>query len=134
MPKSGLLQSGCISLYMTYLTWSAMSNSPYQECKPKSLADIVVPGGGNETTVAPPPGPPSDKDQASPFDAENIIGLVVWVLCVLYACMRTASNSQVIQPRFFFLLLFFRGLQLMESKRIANISCISYKSKYFFFH
>jgi len=94
VPKSGLLQSGCISLYMTYLTWSAMSNSPYQECKPKSLADIVVPGG-NETTVAPPPGPPSsDNDQASPFDAENIIGLVVWVLCVLYACMRTASNSQ----------------------------------------
>ena len=114
VPKSGLLQSGCISLYMTYLTWSAMSNSPYQECKPKSLADIIVPGG-NETTVAPPPGPSSDKDQASPFDAENIIGLVVWVLCVLYACMRTASNSQVIQPRFFFSSLFsWVGLQLIE--------------------
>ena len=30
MPKSGLLQSGCISGYMVYLTWSAMSNSPYK--------------------------------------------------------------------------------------------------------
>lgn len=29
MPKSGLLQSGAISLYILYLTWSAMSNSPY---------------------------------------------------------------------------------------------------------
>lgn len=29
MPKSGLLQSGVISLYIIYLTWSAMGNSPY---------------------------------------------------------------------------------------------------------
>ncbi len=29
MPKSGLLQSGAITLYIMFLTWSAMSNSPY---------------------------------------------------------------------------------------------------------
>jgi len=90
VPRSGLLQSGCITLYMTYLTWSAMSNSPYTECKPASL---IRPGGGNLTTVA-PPSDDGDKPKENPFDAENIIGLVVWILCVLYACMRTASNSQ----------------------------------------
>ncbi len=29
MPKSGLLQSAVITLYILYLTWSAMANSPY---------------------------------------------------------------------------------------------------------
>jgi len=92
-PKSGLLQSGCITLYMTYLTWSAMSNTPYTECKPASLTDLITPGG-NETAVSTVATPSEDNGQASPFDAENVIGLVVWILCVLYACMRTASSSQ----------------------------------------
>ena len=71
--------------------------SPYQECKPKSLSDIVNPGNGTDVgTTTPAPSGGDDKDQASPFDAENIIGLVVWIMCVLYACMRTASNSQVL--------------------------------------
>lgn len=30
MPKSGLLQSSVVSMYMVYLTWSAMANSPYK--------------------------------------------------------------------------------------------------------
>jgi len=84
VPRSGLLQSGCISLYMTYLTWSAMSNSPDKECKPAF---------GN-TTITPSDGDDKNHKQEDPFDAENIIGLIVWILCVLYACMRTASNSQ----------------------------------------
>ena len=28
------------------------------------------------------------------FDAEGIIGLVIWFLCVLYSSIRTASSSQ----------------------------------------
>ena len=38
MPKSGLLQSGCISGYMVYLTWSAMSNSPYKVSRKPHIA------------------------------------------------------------------------------------------------
>ena len=34
MPQSGLLQSAMVSLYILYLTWSAVSNSPQDECKP----------------------------------------------------------------------------------------------------
>jgi len=93
VPRSGLLQSGCISLYMTYLTWSAMSNSPYPECKPSSLTDIINPGNSTDVTTTTPAPSGDGKDHESPFDAENIIGLVVWIMCVLYACMRTASNQ-----------------------------------------
>jgi len=96
MPKSGLLQSGCITLYMTYLVWSAMSNSPDDQCKPDLSG--VLSGGGNvslnadQTATTPAPNP--DDNKASAFSTENVVGLVVWFLCVLYACMRTASNSQ----------------------------------------
>merc|ERR1711860_76337 len=47
LEKSGLLQSSCISLYILYLTWSAMSNSPDDNCKP-NFGDLIN-GGGNES-------------------------------------------------------------------------------------
>ncbi len=33
-PNSGLLQASFVSLYILYLTWSAMSNQPDKTCKP----------------------------------------------------------------------------------------------------
>jgi hypothetical protein len=81
MPKSGLLQSGIISLYMIYLTWSAMSNSPDAKCK-LDYDDILNPD-------APTPAPGGD----SKFDSQSIIGLVIWFLCVLYSSIRNSSNS-----------------------------------------
>lgn len=68
-PRSGLLQSAVVSLYVMYLTWSALSNSA-GECN----ASI---SGTNKSS----------------FDKQSIIGLVIWVCSVLYSCVRTASSS-----------------------------------------
>ncbi|KFM75188.1 putative serine incorporator, partial [Stegodyphus mimosarum] len=69
LPKSGLLQSSIVMLYVLYLTWSALNNS--EECKPDFLG----------------------KSQS--IDAQSIVTLVIWFACVLYSSIRTASNTQV---------------------------------------
>ncbi|KAJ0181247.1 hypothetical protein K1T71_003332 [Dendrolimus kikuchii] len=71
-PRSGLLQSSVVSLYVIYLTWSALSNAP-SECN--SLM------GAN--------------NQAS-FDNQSVIGLIIWACSVLYSSIRTASSSSKI--------------------------------------
>ncbi|XP_017891307.1 probable serine incorporator isoform X2 [Ceratina calcarata] len=78
-PRSGLLQSSVVSLYVIYLTWSGISNSPDHKCNP-GLGEII-----------------SGKNDASPtFDKESIIGLVIWFSCVLYSSLRTVSKSSKI--------------------------------------
>ncbi|XP_066256969.1 probable serine incorporator isoform X4 [Euwallacea similis] len=71
LPRSGLLQSSVVTLYVTYLTWSAVSNSP-KKCNP-GLWGIF-----------------GDKSSSSDFD---IIGLIIWMCCVLYSSLRSASKS-----------------------------------------
>ncbi|CAL8071975.1 unnamed protein product [Orchesella dallaii] len=77
-PTSGLLQSSIVSLYTMYLTWSAMSNSPEATCKPHLI--------GGDGTVTP--------DGAHPgMDTQGIVGLVIFIACVLYSSIRTSSQS-----------------------------------------
>ncbi|KOX78938.1 putative serine incorporator [Melipona quadrifasciata] len=70
-PRSGLLQSSIVSLYVVYLTWSGISNK------------II---SGNDANA---------RNRVA-FDKESIIGLIIWFSCVLYSSLRTASKSSKI--------------------------------------
>jgi len=87
MPQSGLLQSAAISLYIIYLTWSSLSNSPFTECKPDIFGPNTTIGPSTSTTAK----PPTDSNHPT-FRTESVVGLVVWFLCVLYSSI-TSSNS-----------------------------------------
>uniref|UniRef100_A0A8B9FAL0 Serine incorporator 3 n=1 Tax=Amazona collaria TaxID=241587 RepID=A0A8B9FAL0_9PSIT len=96
-PRSGLLQSSVITLYTMYLTWSAMSNEPDRSCNPSLLniiTQIATPtiGPANTTVVPATPAPPKSLQW---WDAQSIVGLIIFVLCLLYSSIRTSSNSQV---------------------------------------
>lgn len=76
-PRSGLLQSSILTLYIMYLTWSAVSSSAGSECKPSFSNDIVT-----------------DKPKTT-TDGEAFVGLILWFSCIIYSSIRTSTNSQV---------------------------------------
>ncbi|KAG7478372.1 hypothetical protein MATL_G00079940 [Megalops atlanticus] len=104
-PRSGLLQSSIITLYTMYLTWSAMNNEPDRKCNPSLLGifqQIAAPTLApleveNQTAVViistEEPTPSSPYLQW--WDAQSIVGLAIFVLCILYSSIRSSSNSQV---------------------------------------
>ncbi len=79
LPQSGLLQSSVISAYTMYLTWSALSSNPNMKCNP-GLEQITT-----GTTAANSPG----------LGAEDWVSLVVFLVCIVYACIRSASTNNV---------------------------------------
>lgn len=80
-PRSGLLQSSVVTLYVVYLTWSAVANSPYKVCNPGLLGII------------------GQSDNKVTFDKTSIVGLVIWMFCVLYSSLRSANAvSSISQP------------------------------------
>uniref|UniRef100_A0A158N8M2 Serine incorporator 1 n=4 Tax=Onchocerca TaxID=6281 RepID=A0A158N8M2_ONCVO len=81
MPRSGLLQSSFITLYVMYITWSALINNPDKECNP-SLINIFT----NHTT------PYGQEIYGTPIPAESLVSLLIWFICILYASFRTSSN------------------------------------------
>ncbi|XP_034031029.1 serine incorporator 2 [Thalassophryne amazonica] len=84
-PYSGLLQASLISLYTMYVTWSAMTNNPNQTCNP-SLLSLV---SNVSSTADTSPGP------VQLWDAQSIVGLIIFLFCTLYASIRSSNNTQV---------------------------------------
>ncbi|XP_015246119.1 serine incorporator 1 [Cyprinodon tularosa] len=84
-PRSGLLQSSLVTLYTMYLTWSAMTNEPDRKCNP-SLLGII---GLNATSTQAP------DHVVTWWDAQGIVGLLLFLMCVLYSSIRNSSNAQV---------------------------------------
>uniref|UniRef100_A0AAZ3S6B5 Serine incorporator 1 n=1 Tax=Oncorhynchus tshawytscha TaxID=74940 RepID=A0AAZ3S6B5_ONCTS len=86
-PRSGLLQSSFMTMYTMYLTWSAMTNEPDRTCNP-SLLSIF-----QQTLV------PTLPILSSPYlqwwDTQSIVGLAIFILCILYSSIRSSNTSQV---------------------------------------
>lgn len=74
-PRSGLLQSAVVTLYVVYLTWSAVSNNPHKECNPNLF------GGG---------------ERHNKIDTTSIVGIVIWAFCILYSSLRSASAASAL--------------------------------------
>ncbi|KAM7382689.1 hypothetical protein PAMP_002408 [Pampus punctatissimus] len=87
-PHSGLLQASLISLYTMYVTWSAMTNNPNRKCNP-SLMSLV----SNVSSIE--PSGDSSHTQVQWWDAQGIVGLIIFLFCTLYASIRSSSNTQV---------------------------------------
>ncbi|KAM6981408.1 serine incorporator 1 [Aplochiton taeniatus] len=105
--RSGLLQSSIITLYTMFLTWSAMTNEPDQTCNPSLLSifqQIAAPTPApieisNQTAVIIVDASTEEPNLSSPYlqwwDAQSIVGLVIFVLCILYSSIRSSNTSQV---------------------------------------
>ncbi|KAI1711779.1 serine incorporator (Serinc) domain-containing protein [Ditylenchus destructor] len=79
MPTSGLLQSSFLTLYTMYLTWSALMSNPNKECNPSLMLF-------NDLNK-------SDGSYATPVATHSIVSLIIWFLCLLYASIRSSSNT-----------------------------------------
>lgn len=104
-PRSGLLQSSFITLYTMFLTWSAMTNEPDRECNPSLLSifhQIAVPTPvpieiENQTAVViiGTEEPVLTSPYLQWWDAQSIVGLAIFVLCIIYSSIRSSNTSQV---------------------------------------
>jgi hypothetical protein len=79
----GLLQSSFVSLYVTYYTWSAMSNNPTILCNPpiRSLIHST-----NSTS--------NQTREQNLLDPITIIGLVMFAFALFYSVITTSRNNR----------------------------------------
>lgn len=75
LPRSGLLQSSVVTIYVTYLTWSTVANSK-PECNP-GMWGIFGANSRGKTHL-------------------DVVGLFIWMCVILYSSIRSASKSSKI--------------------------------------
>lgn len=79
-PRSGLLQSSILTIYVMYLTWSALNDASGNDCKPSFLKTQQL------TSEA--------QLKAPTTDANAFVGLIVWFVCIIYSSIRTSNQSK----------------------------------------
>jgi serine incorporator 1/3 len=94
---SGLLQSSLMTLYVTYLTWSAMTNEPDAKCNPTmQVQNITVQhsASGNAVVTTPASGAPL-QGLTIDFSWHTTIGLFLFFLTVLYSSISSSGHTAV---------------------------------------
>uniref|UniRef100_A0A8C1YH46 Si:ch73-267c23.10 n=1 Tax=Cyprinus carpio TaxID=7962 RepID=A0A8C1YH46_CYPCA len=104
-PRSGLLQSSIMTLYTMYFTWSAMTNEPDRTCNPslisifQQITSSTVAPLEIENQMAVIIVDIEENVPSAPYlqwwDAQSIVGLAIFVLCILYSSIRSSNTSQV---------------------------------------
>lgn len=61
-----------MSLYLVYMTWSALNSSPYEQCKPALY-----------------------MNESNKFDVQSFVSLLICFACVIYSTMRLSSRAGV---------------------------------------
>ncbi|OCU02442.1 serine incorporator 5 [Xenopus laevis] len=89
-PYSGLLQSGLISCYVMYLTFSSLSSKP-----PETMLDAT---GKNVTICV----PSFSKDLNQDGKLVSILGTIILFCCILHSCLTstTRSSSDALRGRY----------------------------------
>ena len=94
-PRSGLLQASVVSLYSTFLTWSAFNSIPNEKCNPGFASIVATYINKLPTNTTDSASTTALPGAAHLWDGESIAGVVIFFLCVLYSSIRSSSTANL---------------------------------------
>ena len=107
----GLLQSSFVTFYITYFTWSAMSDNPNRECNPQ----IILFKFSNKTSST----VPISNQQNYLSDPVTLVALLLFVCTLIHSMVATTRNSRA---KRFFLSTSIDSTILDEAQLVNSIS------------